>query len=116
VHGKVGLAEFSESAVVDPRIAGLLERTQLNPHSAKGTRVELEFRDGTALSVKPDLATNLKEVAARHDFVRKKFRDNAEPLVGRALCEDLMEGVLSLEESANVGRVSAALRRMSIDA
>jgi hypothetical protein len=48
--------------------------------------------------------------------VRKKFRDNAEPLVGRALCEDLMEEVLNLEESANVGRVSAALRRMSIDA
>jgi 2-methylcitrate dehydratase PrpD len=115
LHGKVGLAEFREPALADPRTAGLLERTELISHRDKGTRVELELQDGKTLSVMPDPAKNLRDIASRHQFVREKFTDNVEPLVGPALCTDLMEGVSSLERSANVGRLSAALRRIRHD-
>lgn len=113
VHRKVGLAEFEESAVADPRIASLLGCTELTPHDAKGTRVELEFRDGNTISTKPDAAQNLKDVAARHSFVRQKFIDITEPLVGHSLCEDLMELVLSLDKAANIRRISETLRRIT---
>jgi 2-methylcitrate dehydratase PrpD len=113
LHRKVSLTEFDESAVADPRIAGLIERMELIPHDAKGTRVEFELQDGATLSAKPNTARNIRDIAARHDFVRAKFVDNVAPLIGQPRCDELMRLVSSLDESASLGRVSEVLRQIN---
>ena len=114
VHGTIGLAQFDDSAVADYRIAHLLKITTLTMHNARGTHANITLKNGTTISAKPNLGTNLFNVVNRLQLTHEKFLSNTVPLIGKALSDEIQELVLHLEVSSSLRPLTKALRRITI--
>lgn len=115
VHGRVGLATYSDEAIADPRVLALARRVRYQtkdyetyPGAFPGG-VRIRLRDGRTLSADHPHQLGSPDNPMSEDEVRAKFRDNAGLSLSSASIDALERGVMSLERCQDVGAVLAPL-------
>ncbi|MCW8328915.1 MmgE/PrpD family protein [Photobacterium sp. SDRW27] len=96
IHGAVGLAEFTDEAVRDPRVQALMPKIQMrvDPELEKlgfiGTapvKIRVHLKSGEMLSIENDLAKGNPQKPLSEAEVAKKFTACVMPKVGEHKCQ-----------------------------
>ena len=108
VHGEVGVATYSEEAIVDPRVLALAGRVQHEarsfpsyPASFPGA-VRIELSDGRTLEAEVAHERGGASNPMSDAELLAKFRGNASLALAPEGCDDLEAKVLALEELEGV--------------
>ncbi len=115
VHGRLGLASYSEEAIADPRVLALARRVRYEtaryetyPGSFPGgARVRL--RDGRTLQVDHPYQLGSPENPLSEEAVRAKFRDNALLALDEKAADEIEQAVMSLERQDTLSAALAPL-------
>lgn len=117
VHGRVGVATYSDEAIADERVLELARRVRYEakeydtyPAAFPGG-VRITTRDGRTLEA--DLPHQLggPENPLAPDEVRAKFRENAALALSAESVEELEQALLALEEQPDLSAALAPLTR-----
>lgn len=115
VHGRVGVATYSDDAIADPRVLALARKVRYEtkeydsyPAAFPGG-VRIRTRSGTVLEADFPYQRGGPENPMDADEVRAKFRGNAGLALSEPSAEALERAVLSLEEQEDVSAVLAPL-------
>jgi 2-methylcitrate dehydratase PrpD len=104
VHGKVGVATYTDEAIADPRVLELARRVRYQvkeyptyPAAFPGG-VSIRTRDGRTLEADLPHQRGGPENPLSPEEVREKFRENASLAVDDAAVEALEKAILTLDE------------------
>lgn len=117
VRGKLGLAEFDDALVLDPRIRNLMERIQMRPDPtlpkmkggiALASRLRIRLSDGTVLERYAEQPSGSRNHRLSLEQLRAKFVANAGAQLGEA-CSDTFAALLAIERLPDAARALDAL-------
>lgn len=117
IHGGVGLAEFTDEAVRDPRIQALMPkiRMRVDPDLEKlgfiGTapiKIRVYLNNGETLTIENDLAKGNPEKPLSQTEIEKKFTACVLPKIGESKCQ-LWLRVLANFEAATFAELNQLL-------
>jgi len=117
-RGSVRLADYSETAIGDPVVRTLMQRTACYRDSALDAAypenwpaiVEVEATDGRVLSERVEYALGEPENPVSRDGLLSKFMDLTGDRLGGDCALALADRLLNLEKEPDVRRVAAELR------
>jgi 2-methylcitrate dehydratase PrpD len=115
LHGSVRLAAFASARLADPAIRELMGRIELavDPEldarfpGRRAARVELETRDGRRESYLQPTRKGDPEQPLSDAELDDKFRELAEPVIGRQRAATLLARLWSLDEVGDINRLVA---------
>lgn len=122
IDGKVVISSFSDEKVKDPRIVALMKRVRMAvwpeyakhgynpPHAPYGCLVKIRLKDGREFSEQVDKGPWEPATPPSWDDLVEKYRGSAEPVLGRAQCDQSIETVRNLERLDDVSRLMDAVR------
>ena len=115
VHGRVGLSEYADDAIRDPRVLELARRIGYEtkdyptyPQAFPGG-VRIRLTDGRVLEAELPHQKGGPENPLSADEVREKFRGNASLALSDTSLAALERAVLTLEEQADITAALAPL-------
>ncbi|MGF1715910.1 MmgE/PrpD family protein [Photobacterium chitinilyticum] len=106
IHGAVGLDQFTDEAVRDPRVQALMSkiRMRVDPELEKlgfiGTapvKIRVYLANGETLSIENDLAKGTPEKPLSQAEIEKKFTSCVVPRVGEHKCQHWLSALANLE-------------------
>jgi 2-methylcitrate dehydratase PrpD len=120
VHGRVGLASYTDEAIVDPEVLALAGRVRYETQSypsypaAFPGGVRIRTRDGRTLAADHAHQRGGPENPMSPDDVRQKFRENAGLALDPDEAEQLEDAILALEEQHDLRAALAPLAAAAI--
>jgi 2-methylcitrate dehydratase PrpD len=111
----VGLRQFSDKRVADPRIKQLMQRVELIRRTPKGSHrrsasVELVLRDGQMLCGHTTIARGHPKLPASRDDIENKFRQCARGTLSAQATGRFLENFWSIEQAASMANWLGPLR------
>jgi 2-methylcitrate dehydratase PrpD len=115
VHGRVGVASYTDEAIADPRVLDLTKRVRYETRdyptypAAFPGGVRIRTRDGRMLEADFPHQRGGPENPMSAGEVREKFRENARLALDERATEQLEEAILALEQQADLRAALAPL-------
>ncbi len=109
--GAAGLPQATAAAVADPGVRALRSRVRLTADPALArdqARAHVHLEDGSVLHAETEHATGSRDRPMTDAELDRKFRDQADPILGRQRAADLLEQCRGAASADNVATLLAA--------
>ena len=119
VERKVGLAQFTDEKVRDPRIIEMMRKITVYPESALReaggnevtARIQIDLEDGRSLERLATLATGTGQQWIGESELTEKFRECAETVLPTLRVEQALAGLHRLEDLRGIGELMNIIGR-----
>ena len=110
LDGVASLPQYGDARAADPKVIALRDKVQVQTVEDFGrdeAHVCITLKDGTRLETHIDHASGTQQNPMTDSALQTKFMANAEPVLGIARSQDIMQGVWELHECADVNALTA---------
>jgi 2-methylcitrate dehydratase PrpD len=110
LDGVASLPQYSDARAADPKVIALRDKVQVQTVEDFGrdeAHVCITLKDGTRLEIHIDHASGTQQNPMTDSALQTKFMANAEPVLGIARSQDIMQRVWELHECADVNALTA---------
>jgi 2-methylcitrate dehydratase PrpD len=105
LDGVASLSQYTDAKATDPLVVALRDKVQVQAVETFGrdeAHVAVSLFDGTSFEAHIAHASGTHQNPMTDEALQAKFMANAEPVLGMARCQDLVQKVGSLEDCVDV--------------